>query len=78
MQMELSNPDRSKLEKLSADITDLQKQIQAKQIDYQLNVKKIAPDLNWGPGSGRGQGRGKWSSGGGFRGCQGPGSNCFF
>ena len=67
MLMETSEPDRAKLDKLSQEITDLQKQVMGKRIDFMLAAKKIAPEL--GMGKGFGQGRGKWSG----KGCQGQG-----
>ena len=71
MLMETSNPDRAKLGKLSQEITDLQKQVRDKRIDFQLAVKKISPEL--GMGKGFGQGRGKGLKRGGQRGSQGQG-----
>ena len=71
MLMETSNPDRTKLLDLSDELTDLQKQMRAKQIDLQLAAKKIAPELNMGKGFGKGHG--KWSGKGGCRGGQGQG-----
>ncbi|MDA3789168.1 MAG: periplasmic heavy metal sensor [Desulfobacula sp.] len=71
MLMETSEPDRAKLGKLSQELTDLQKQIRDKRIDFMLAAKKIAPEL--GMGKGFGQGRGEWSGRGGQRGCQGQG-----
>jgi len=72
MLMETSEPDRAKLDKLSQEITDLQKQVRDKQIDFQLAAKKISPEL--GMGRGYGQGHGKGSKKGGQRGCQGQGN----
>ncbi len=72
MLMETSEPDRAKLDKLSQEITDLQKQVRDKQIDFQLAAKKISPEL--GMGKGYGQGHGKGSKRGGQRGCQGQGN----
>jgi len=69
MLMETSNPDRVKLDKLSGDITELQAQMRDKQIDFQLDAKKISPEL--GMGMMYGQGRGKWSKRDGHRGFQG-------
>ena len=71
MLMETSDPDRAKLDKLSQEITDLQKQVRDKRIDFRLAAKKISPEL--GMGKGFGQGRGKGSNRGGQRGCQGQG-----
>ena len=76
MLMETSNPDRTKLEKLSREITDLQKQVRDKRIDFQLGAKKISPEL--GMGAEFGQGRGKWSGRGGQRGFQGQGNGCYY
>ncbi|WP_299979743.1 periplasmic heavy metal sensor [Desulfobacula sp.] len=76
MLMETSDPDRAKLEKLSREITDLQKQIRDKRIDFQLDAKKISPEL--GMGKGFRQGPGKWSKRGGQRGFQGQGNGCYY
>jgi len=74
MLMETSEPDRAKLDKLSQEIMDLQKQVMGKRIDFLLAAKKIAPEL--GMGRGFGQGRGEWSGRGGQRDFQGQG-NCW-
>jgi zinc resistance-associated protein len=73
MLMETSEPDRAKLGKLSQEITDLQKQIRDKQIDFRLAAKKISPELGMGRGFGKGHGKGLKR--GGQRGCQGQGNN---
>ena len=72
MLMETSDPDRAKLDTLSQEITDLQKQVRDKRIDFRLAAKKIAPEL--GMGAGFGQGRGNGSRRGGQGGCQGQGN----
>ncbi|MCD4720628.1 MAG: periplasmic heavy metal sensor [Desulfobacula sp.] len=71
MLMEISDPDRTKLDKLSQEITDLQKQVRDNWIDFRLAAKKISPEL--GMGKGFGKDRGKGSNRGGRRGCQGQG-----
>ncbi len=71
MLMETSEPDRAKLDKLSQEIMDLQKQVMSKRIDFILAAKKIAPEL--GQGKGFGKGPGEWSGRGGQRGSQGQG-----
>lgn len=68
MLMETSNPDRAKLSKISQEMTDLQKQLRDKMIDFQLAAKKISPEL--GMGAGFGQGHGKWANRGNHGGCQ--------
>ena len=68
MLMETSEPDRAKLGKLSQEITDLQKQVGDKRIDFRLAAKKISPEL--GMGRGFGQGHGKGLKRGGQSGCQ--------
>jgi zinc resistance-associated protein len=73
MLMETSEPDRAKLGKLSQEITDLQKQIRDKQIDFRLAAKKISPELGMGRGFGKGHGKGLKR--GGQRGCQGGQGN---
>ena len=77
MLMETSNPDRAKLEKLSGQITDLQKQVRDKQIDFRLAAKKISPELGMGRGFGQGRGKGL-KKGGGQRGFQGQGYGCYY
>ena len=72
MLMETSDPDRAKLDTLSREITDLQKQVKNKRIDFRLAAKKIAPELGMGRGFGQGSGNG--SKRGGQGGCQGQGN----
>ncbi len=57
MLMETSNPDRAKLSKLSGELLDIEKKLNEKQIDFQLSAKKISPEMAFGAGFGRGQGR---------------------
>ncbi|NOX34767.1 MAG: periplasmic heavy metal sensor [Deltaproteobacteria bacterium] len=76
MLMETSNPDRAKLNKLSREITDLQRQLRDKYIDFQLNAKKIAPELSMGQGFGGG--RVRWSGIGGRMGFHGQGDGCYY
>ena len=71
MLMETSAPDRAKLETLSDEMMDIQKQLNGKRIDFQLAVKKIAPELNLEQGFGRGHGKRFGKDG--QRGCQGKG-----
>jgi zinc resistance-associated protein len=76
MLMETSEPNRATLADLSDELTDLQRQIRDKRIDFQLAAKKIAPELDMGQalGKGHGKGHGKWS---GKRGQgQGAGQGC--
>jgi len=75
MLMETSSPDRAALARLSGEITDLQKQVRDKRIDYRLAVKKISPELGMGAGSGQGRGKGKRFGKGGHGGCRGQGNN---
>jgi zinc resistance-associated protein len=44
--METSSPDKAKLEKLSDEMLDLKKAVHDKRIDFVLEAKKIAPELN--------------------------------
>ena len=77
MLMETSNPDRAKLGKLSQEMTDLQKQLRDRQIDFRLSAKEIAPELGKGMGFRQGcsncpgQGGQKGNRGQGQRGNQG-------
>ncbi|MBU1343109.1 MAG: periplasmic heavy metal sensor [Proteobacteria bacterium] len=68
--METSDPDRAKLGALLQEITNFQKQVMEKQIDFQLAAKKVAPGLDMGPGGG--YNRGRRSGKGGHRGWQAP------
>jgi len=65
--MATSNPDRAKLIELSQQIQDIEKQYREKQIDFQLNAKKISPEI--GLGRGFCQQNGKWADRGRGRGC---------
>ncbi len=67
MLMETSDPDREKLRRLSDEITDLQRQIRERGIDFRLAAKKIAPELGRCPGV-FGQGYDRGSGKGGLRG----------
>jgi len=71
MLMETSDPDRAKLDKLSQEMSDIQKQVRDQRITFLLAAKKIAPEL--GLGKGFGHGRGKYGKRGGQRSCQGQG-----
>lgn len=76
--METSSPDRAKLETMSEEITDLSGQMRSKRIDFQLEAKKIAPELNVASMGKRGGKRGGGYGGGyGNGGCprQGSGFN---
>ncbi len=64
MLMETSNPDRSKLSTLTQELSDLQRQMAEKKIDYQLEAKKIAPELATSMGYGKGRGGMRGSKGG--------------
>ncbi len=73
MLMETSNPDRTKLGKLSQEITDLQKQLMNKKIDFRLSAKQIAPELGRGMGLKQGcencSGHQRWQKGNRGQGC---------
>jgi zinc resistance-associated protein len=66
--MNSESPDRSEVMSLQKEISGLKAQLQEKNLDYALEVKKIAPDSTtrrggYGPGRmrggyGKGQGRG--------------------
>ncbi|MCF8092276.1 MAG: periplasmic heavy metal sensor [Desulfotignum sp.] len=53
--METSEPDRATLNRLTAEVSDIMKQIQENRIDFMLAAKKVAPELRFG-GQGMGQG----------------------
>ncbi len=44
--METSSPDRDRLILLSGELGDLKKELMVKRIDFALEAKKIAPELN--------------------------------
>ncbi len=55
------NPDRARLQTLQKDLSKLESELNQKQLDYQLEVRKIAPELGrgyaaegygYGPGAG--------------------------
>lgn len=48
--METTSPDKAKLKALSNELTELRKQVSAKEIDLTLEAKKIAPDVNMSMG----------------------------
>ncbi|EMS81261.1 Spy/CpxP family protein refolding chaperone [Desulfotignum phosphitoxidans] len=52
--METSQPDRAELSRLNTEVSDLMKQLQENRIDFMLAAKKVAPELTFGPGMGRG------------------------
>lgn len=63
MMLETSSPDRAELEALSDELTEVQKQIHAKRLDFALEAKKIAPDLNLAGFGRHGKGYGKYHRG---------------
>lgn len=52
--METSAPDRDTLGRLTTELSDLMKQVQEYRIDFMLSAKKVAPELRFGQGMGRG------------------------
>ncbi|MCF8075978.1 MAG: periplasmic heavy metal sensor [Desulfotignum sp.] len=52
--METSQPDRAELSRLNTEVSDLMKQLQENRIDFMLAAKKVAPELTFGQGMGRG------------------------
>jgi len=56
--METSAPDRAELTRLSDEAADLMKQLQKNRIDFMLAAKKVAPELRFGPGMGKGYHKG--------------------
>lgn len=69
--MSSENPDRNEVMSLQKEISNLRDQLQEKNLDYSLEVKKIVPDADtrrggygmrrggYGMGPGRGAGRGQ-------------------
>ncbi len=66
--METSSPDKSKLSELITEIGDLKKIMMENQMNFALEAKEIAPDINFPAGCGR------FGKRGGM-GCYGQGSN---
>lgn len=58
MLMETSAPDRAELTRLSDEAADLRKQLQENRIDFMLSAKKVAPELRFGQGMGKGYHKG--------------------
>jgi len=56
--METSQPDRTELTRLNTEVSDLMKQLQDDRIDFMLAAKKVAPELTFGQGMGRGYHKG--------------------
>lgn len=76
MLMETSSPDRTKLDALVQEMTDLRQLMFGKGIDFQLEAKKIAPEAKlFGMGEWDKGGKGGGRCGKGDRGGKG-GGNC--
>lgn len=58
MLMETSTPDRAELTRLSDEAADLRKQLRENRIDFMLSAKKVAPELRFGQGMGKGYHKG--------------------
>jgi zinc resistance-associated protein len=56
--METSAPDRAKLSRLTEELSDLTGQLQENRIDFMLAAKKVAPEIRFGQGMGKGYDRG--------------------
>jgi zinc resistance-associated protein len=56
--MNTSNPDIGKLKALQKEISEIQAQLAEKGLEYQLEARKIAPELRYQRGFGRGHGKG--------------------
>ncbi len=67
--METSSPDRARLIKLSEQMSDLQKTIKIRSIDYILEAKKIAPGFKMPMKSHKFGKFGKMGMGSGNKGC---------
>ena len=68
-----ANPDTEKAKTLQKEISDLQAELSQKQIDLELEKRKINPDARYGRGYGRGYGRHMMGYGPHMRG-YGPGA----
>jgi Spy/CpxP family protein refolding chaperone len=56
--MDSTNPDANRVKILQKEISDLQAKMADKRVDFELRVRKIAPDARFGRGYGRGYGQG--------------------
>lgn len=55
--MNTSNPDVEKVKALQKELSDLKGKMAQERIDFQLEARKISPDLRFGGGFGSGYGR---------------------
>jgi Spy/CpxP family protein refolding chaperone len=58
------SPDEKKALQLQKELSELRSQFQQKAFAHRLEVRKLLPEKNFGPGMGRGYGRGKGGRGG--------------
>jgi zinc resistance-associated protein len=56
--LDSANPDANKVRSLQKQISDLQAKMADKQVNFELQARKIAPDARFGRGEGRGYGQG--------------------
>ena len=78
-----SEPDKARLVQLTKEISDIRAQMAEKRIDFILEAKKIAPEIQFGGqnrggnrqncGFSKGSGHGGWNEG-----CPGGGQKCAF
>lgn len=61
--MVTSAPDSTKAMALQKEISDIKANLAQKRLEYQLNVKKVAPDVGFVPAPGSGWGRGGYGPG---------------
>lgn len=61
MLMETSKPDKKKLDQLIRDISELDKQLLEKRIEFELAAKKITPEYTPRMSMGKGDHHGYWS-----------------
>jgi zinc resistance-associated protein len=71
--MVTSAPDATKAMALQKEISDIKASLSQKRLEYQLNVKKVAPDVGFVPTPGFGWGRRAYDMMGPGYGMRGPG-----
>lgn len=58
--MDAQNPDPERVKALQREISDLRAELDQKELNYELETRKIDPDQRFGSGFGRGYHRGYW------------------
>lgn len=70
--LDSQNPDMERARDLQREISDLKADLDQKELNYDLEARKIVPEQRLGSGYGQGHHRGYWGRGGGMG--YGPGA----